>query len=72
MHDNEVVDLLNHAWSEGSIEDPWIGLLAIVPSKQITLDPTNGCIHRVAEVEPPSGRGGSATSMQCFVRCFGW
>jgi hypothetical protein len=40
MRDNEVVDLLRNAWSEGSIEDPSIGLSAIVPSKQITLDLT--------------------------------
>ena len=41
VRDNEVVALLNHAWTEGSIEEPSIGVLAIVPSKQITLDPTN-------------------------------
>jgi hypothetical protein len=41
MRNNEVVDLLNHAWGGRSIEDPSIGLLAIVPSKHITLDPTN-------------------------------
>jgi hypothetical protein len=29
-------------------------------------------IHRVAGAQPPSGRGLSETSMQCFVRCFGW
>ena len=29
---------------------------------------TNDRIHRVAAVEPPSGSGWSATSMQCFVR----
>jgi hypothetical protein len=49
MRDNEVVNLLNHAWSEGSIEDPSIGLLAIVPSKQITLDPTDAS-QQLAEI----------------------
>jgi len=58
MRDNEVVDLLNNAWSERSIEDPSIGLLAIVPSKQITLDPTNATDDPGQQVTIAPAKGG--------------
>jgi len=46
-------------------------LLAIVPSKKITLDQTNGGIHRAASNDSPlSNRSAPLLRVQRFVRRF--